>query len=56
MPRGLKQIIDGYALSGEYHWEVAMAATLIATIPMVVVFAIAQRHLLDGIATSAKQG
>ena len=56
MPRGLKQIIDSFALSGEYHWEIAMAATLLATIPMVLVFAFAQRHILDGIATSAKQG
>ena len=56
MPRGLKQIIDAFALSGEYHWEIAMAATFLATVPMIVVFAFAQRHILDGIATSAKQG
>jgi multiple sugar transport system permease protein len=56
MPRGLKQIVDAFALSGEYHWEIAMAATLIATLPMIIVFALAQRHILDGIATSAKQG
>lgn len=56
MPRGLKQIIDAFALSGEYHWEIAMAATLIATVPMIVVFAFAQRYLLDGLALSAKQG
>ncbi|NNM45108.1 carbohydrate ABC transporter permease [Knoellia sp. DB2414S] len=56
MPRGLKQIIDSYALSGEYHWEIAMAATLIATLPMIIAFAFAQRHILDGIATSARQG
>lgn len=56
MPRGLKQIVDAFALSGEYHWEIAMAATLIATIPMIVIFAFTQRYVLDGIATSAKQG
>jgi multiple sugar transport system permease protein len=56
MPRGLKQIIDQFALSGEYHWEIAMAATLLATVPMIVIFAFAQRHLLDGLALSAKQG
>jgi multiple sugar transport system permease protein len=56
MPRGLKQLVDAYALSGEYHWEIAMAATLIATLPMVLVFAFAQRHILDGIATSAQKG
>ena len=56
MPRGLKQIVDTVALSGEYHWEIAMAATLIATLPMVLVFAFTQRYVLDGIATSARQG
>ncbi len=56
MPRGLKQIVDGFALSGEYHWEVAMAASLIAVIPMIVVFAVAQRSFLDGLATQARQG
>jgi multiple sugar transport system permease protein len=56
MPRGLKQIIDGFALSGEYHWEVAMAASLVATIPMIIVFAFAQRQFLDGLATQARQG
>jgi multiple sugar transport system permease protein len=56
MPRGLKSIVDTFALSGEYHWEIAMAATLIATIPMVLIFAFTQRYVLDGIATSANPG
>lgn len=56
MPRGLKQIIDAFALSGEYHWEIALAATVIATVPMILVFAFAQRYILDGIATSAYKG
>ncbi len=56
MPRGLKQIIDAFALSGEYHWEIAMAATLLATLPMIAVFAVAQRHIMDGIATNPSQG
>lgn len=56
MPRGLKQIVDGFALSGEYHWEIAMAATLVATLPMIVVFAFCQRYFLEGLATTARQG
>ena len=56
MPRGLKQIVDAFALSGEYHWEIAMAASLIATVPMILVFAFAQRSFLDGLATTARQG
>ena len=56
MPRGLKQIVDAFALSGEYHWEIAMAATLVATLPMIVVFAFAQRYFLDGLATTRQAG
>jgi len=56
MPRGLKQIVDAFAMSGEYHWEIAMAASVIATVPMIIVFALAQRYFLDGIATTARQG
>lgn len=56
MPRGLKQLIDAFALSGQYEWNIALAATVVATVPMIVVFAFAQRYLLDGIATSAQKG
>jgi multiple sugar transport system permease protein len=57
MPRGLKAIVDAFALSGEYHWEIAMAATLIATVPMILVFALGQRYVMSGLtATSARQG
>jgi multiple sugar transport system permease protein len=56
MPRGLKQLVDAFALSGEYRWEIAMAASVIATVPMIVLFAIGQRHILDGVATTAQKG
>jgi multiple sugar transport system permease protein len=56
MQRGLKQIVDAFALSGEYHWEIAMAASVIATVPMIILFAFGQRYILDGVATSAQKG
>jgi multiple sugar transport system permease protein len=56
MPRGLKQIVDSFALAGEYHWEIAMAASVIATVPMIILFALGQRHILDGVATTAQKG
>ena len=57
MPRGLKQIIDAFALSGEYQWEIAIAATVLSIVPMIIVFAFAQRYILSGVTTtSAKQG
>ena len=33
-----------------------MAATLVATLPMIVVFAFGQRYFMEGLATTAKQG
>jgi multiple sugar transport system permease protein len=56
MPRGLKSIIDTFGNGGEHHWEIISAASLIATIPMIVIFAFAQRHIIDGIATTGRKG
>jgi multiple sugar transport system permease protein len=50
LPRGLKSVIDTFGNGGEQHWEIIMAASLIATIPLIVLFAFAQRHIMDGIA------
>jgi multiple sugar transport system permease protein len=56
MPRGLKQIIDAFALSGHYEWEIAVAASVIAVVPMIILFAFGQRYILDGVATTAQKG
>ncbi len=56
MPRGLKSIIDTFGNGGEHHWEIISAASLIATIPMIIIFAFAQRHIIDGIATTGRKG
>jgi multiple sugar transport system permease protein len=56
MPRGLKSIIDTFGNGGEHHWEIISAASLLATIPMIVLFAFAQRHIIDGIATTGRKG
>ena len=56
MPRGLKAIIDTFGNGGEHHWEIISAASLIATIPMIVIFAFAQRHIIEGIATTGRKG
>jgi multiple sugar transport system permease protein len=53
LPRGLKSVIDTFGNGGEQHWEIIMAASLIATVPLIVLFAIAQRHIMDGIASQA---
>jgi multiple sugar transport system permease protein len=56
LPRGLKAIIDTFGNGGEHHWEIICAASLLATIPMIVIFAFAQRHIIEGIATQGRKG
>ena len=53
LPRGLKSVIDTFGKGGEQHWEIIMAASLIATVPLIVMFAFAQKHIMDGIASQA---
>ncbi|HST64479.1 MAG TPA: extracellular solute-binding protein [Mycobacteriales bacterium] len=56
LPRGLKAVLDQFGKGGESQWEVVLAASVIATIPMVVVFLIAQRYFVQGISTTGRTG
>ncbi len=58
MPLGLKTILDSFGQSGggEGEWQIVVAATVIATIPMIIIFAIFQRYFLEGIATAGRKG
>lgn len=56
MPRGLKAISDQFGQSGEQQWEIVLAGSVITTLPMVVVFFLAQRHFVYGIATQGRKG
>ncbi|HEY7594116.1 MAG TPA: carbohydrate ABC transporter permease [Actinophytocola sp.] len=56
MPRGLKAISDQFGQSGEQQWEVVLAGSVITTLPMVIVFFLAQRHFVYGIATQGRKG
>ncbi len=56
LPRGLKAISDQFGQSGEQQWEVVLAGSVITTLPMVVVFFLAQRHFIHGIATQGRKG
>ena len=51
LPRGLKAVLDrfGQGGGGEAQWEVILAASVIATVPMIVVFLLAQKHFLRGV-------
>ena len=56
VPRGLKSLVDAFGFGGEWHWEIIVTASVITTIPMIIVFFIAQRQIIDGVASSGPQG
>src|SRR5829696_5505429 len=53
LPRGLKQMVDTFnpTTGGEGQFQLVMAASVIITLPMVVIFFLAQRYFVEGIAT-----
>jgi multiple sugar transport system permease protein len=55
MPRGLKSIIDRFGLGGEQEWEIVLTASVIATVPMIVAFFLAQRYFMHGLITQQRQ-
>ncbi|MBK8020834.1 MAG: carbohydrate ABC transporter permease [Chloroflexi bacterium] len=56
LPRGLKAVLDQFGQGGEMEWEVVMAASVIVTIPMIVIFFLGQRYFIEGIATTGLKG
>jgi multiple sugar transport system permease protein len=58
MPLGLKTILDSYGQGGggEGEWQIIVAATVIATVPMIVIFAVFQRYFVQGIAAHGRKG
>jgi ABC-type glycerol-3-phosphate transport system permease component len=54
--RGLKVILDQFGQGGEGQWEVVLAASVVATLPMLVIFFLGQRYLVEGIATTGRKG
>jgi multiple sugar transport system permease protein len=56
VPRGLKSLLDQFGFGGEWHWEIIVTASVIATLPMIVLFFLGQRHFVQGIATTGSKG
>jgi multiple sugar transport system permease protein len=58
LPRGLKQMVDAFnpAIGGQGEFHLVMAASVIITLPMVIVFFLAQRYFVEGIATTGSKG
>jgi multiple sugar transport system permease protein len=56
LPRGLLSIIASSSITGEAHFELLMAAAVITTLPMVILFFLGQRYFVEGIATTGSKG
>jgi multiple sugar transport system permease protein len=56
LPRGLKAISDRFGQAGEQQWEIVLAGSVITTLPMIIVFFLAQRHFIQGIANQGRKG
>jgi multiple sugar transport system permease protein len=56
VPRGLKTLVDQFGFGGEWHWEIIVTASVITTVPMIILFFIGQKQFIDGIATTGSKG
>ncbi|MBM7503210.1 carbohydrate ABC transporter permease [Agromyces aurantiacus] len=56
IPRGLKSLVDAFGFGGEWHWEIIVTASVITTVPLIIVFFLAQRHIIDGVASTGLKG
>ncbi|MEL5992542.1 carbohydrate ABC transporter permease [Microbacterium phosphatis] len=56
VPRGLKALVDNFGFGGEWHWEILITASVITTLPMIVLFFVAQRHIIEGVAAGGLKG
>jgi multiple sugar transport system permease protein len=52
LPRGLKAVLDQFGQGGEMQWEIVLAASVIVTVPILIIFFLGQRYFIEGIATS----
>lgn len=56
IPRGLKALVDAFGFGGEWHWEIIVTASVIATVPLIIVFFVGQRHIIQGISAGGLKG
>jgi multiple sugar transport system permease protein len=56
LPLGLKTILDSFGQSGggEGDWQLIIAATVIAVIPMLVIFTVFSKYFLEGATAQAR--
>lgn len=56
VPRGLKDLVDQYGFGGEWHWEILVTASVITTVPIIILFFFGQKHFVSGVATTGLKG
>jgi multiple sugar transport system permease protein len=56
VPRGLKALIDEFGFGGQQHWELIVTASVITTVPMIIIFLVGQKQIIEGIATTGTKG
>jgi multiple sugar transport system permease protein len=56
LPLGLKSLLDQFGQGGEMQWEIVLAASVIVTVPMMIIFFLGQRYFMEGIATTGLKG
>jgi multiple sugar transport system permease protein len=58
LPQGLKALVDRFnpQIGGQGEFHLVMAASVIVTLPMIIIFFLAQRYFIEGIATTGSKG
>ena len=56
VPRGLKALVDRFGFGGEWHWELIVTASVITTLPMILLFFLGQKQFVQGISTTGSKG
>ncbi|WP_243882207.1 hypothetical protein [Cellulomonas dongxiuzhuiae] len=56
MPRGLKALVDRFGPRGESQWKIVVTASVITTVPMILLFLLRQRCFVQGVSTTGSKG
>jgi multiple sugar transport system permease protein len=56
LPMGLKAIIDNPSIGGQREWELLAVGGVLVSVPMIIVFLLAQRAFVEGISTTGSKG
>jgi len=58
LPRGLMSLVSRFnpTAGGEGQFQYVMAASVVITVPMIIMFFLAQRYFVEGIATTGSKG